>query len=67
MASCKVCGKAVRSAPIIHERCMKRLVEEVQKEMCDDFCRYTRAGLSEDSFEDMCSRCPMNRLNQLCG
>ena len=67
MANCKVCGKSVRSAPIVHERCMKRVIEDVQKDMCDDYCRYTGEGFDKDALEEMCSSCPMNRLHQLCG
>ena len=66
MANCKVCGRVVRSAPVIHEGCITRVVREVSAEICDNYCGYAKDDMTPAMLDGICGGCPLNRLEQLC-
>lgn len=66
MDNCKVCGKPVRSTPVIHGNCMTRVVREVSNEICDNYCCHSKEDMTPEMLEGICGNCPLNRLAQLC-
>lgn len=38
------------------------LIEHVQTEMCDDFCKYPEKCKSQKELSEVCKRCPLDRL-----
>lgn len=43
------------------------LWEEIKEKMCDGFCHWPVAGLDEDELDRMCSRCPLNEVDNPLG
>ena len=40
MPNCKLCGKAVTSARVMHAECWKREARELAEIFCDRYCRW---------------------------
>jgi hypothetical protein len=46
---------------------ISKQIEEIKKQMCDDYCRYTNEGKTEgvevyEMENSPCDNCPLNRL-----
>lgn len=37
-------------------------VEKIKTEICDEYCKYPLKAKSTDELDDICRRCPLNRL-----
>lgn len=37
-------------------------IEEVKSEMCDYYCKYTEDWKEGKDVEEICNKCPLNRL-----
>lgn len=46
---------------MIHE--LKALVEEVQHEICDDYCKYPNQCRSQEEMHSICGNCPLEKLD----
>ena len=47
---------------------MKKTIEEVIEQMCDDYCRYPKEWENKETDlteSDICDHCPLNRLEDL--
>lgn len=40
------------------EQTVADIIEEVKKDICDNYCKYS----SEEDIEEKCPDCPLNRL-----
>ena len=66
MANCKICGKPVRSAKVIHSACWETAAHRVVETMCDDYCRWPREIQDKESLEELhCNDCALLRLINL--
>ena len=41
---------------------LENVVEEVRKEMCDDYCKYPHECKDEEELNERCNNCPMCRI-----
>ena len=59
MAKCKICGRTVATAKVIHEHCLTGKLQQI----CDDYCKFKDLYRDEtDLEENHCSTCPMGEL-----
>ena len=65
MANCKICGKPVRAARVLHAACWEKAAEEMAQVFCDEYCRWPREVGSQEELEQHCDSCLMNRLAEL--
>ena len=40
MPNCKICGKPVVAANVIHSACWEHEANKVAEEFCDNYCRF---------------------------
>lgn len=55
MAKCKICGEAVKAAPVLCPRCREHLAEI----FCDRYCRFPREETDELALCEICASCPL--------
>ena len=60
MANCKICGKPVEAAPVMHRECWEKAVSDIAEEFCNEYCRFPQEVEDEDSRQELhCDGCPM--------
>lgn len=66
MANCKICGKPVDAAPVIHRECWEKAVDEMAETFCNEYCRFPREIEDADSLQELhCDSCPLIRVLNL--
>ena len=66
MAKCRICGRAVTSAPMYHRKCVTERLDKLTDEACKDICRYTAEKLNErDMVDSYCLMCPLVEILEL--
>lgn len=69
MPNCKVCGRKVERASVMHDSCLGKRLEHIAEEICDNYCKFAETyRYAKDEFdlhEFHCSRCPFRELEQL--
>ena len=63
---CKLCGKAVTSARVMHAECWKREARELAEIFCDRYCRWpTECENADELVNEHCDDCHMIRVLNL--
>ena len=65
MPRCKICGKPVSSATVIHGECLEQLISGVKCEMCDNFCRWPHEARTQEELDAICKHCPLDLLDEI--
>ena len=65
MANCKVCGKSVTAAHVMHAECWKQEVSNLAEIFCDQYCRWPIECHSEEELAEHCDSCHMIRVLNL--
>ena len=58
MAKCKICGRPVTAAPVVHQDCL----EELLGQNCDQNCKWPVVCLDQDRLDVHCAQCPINKF-----
>lgn len=60
MANCKLCGKPVRSAHVIHSACWEREAYELAEIFCDQYCKWPEQCSGEEQLQEQhCDACAL--------
>ena len=66
MANCKLCGKRVVSARVMHTECWEHEARELAEIFCDSYCRWPAECESEDELmSGHCDSCHLVRVLNL--
>lgn len=66
MANCKICGKPVLFAKVLHSACWEKEVESMAEVFCDNYCRFPRESANEDELQEQhCDCCPLIKVLNL--
>ena len=66
MAKCKICGKPVEAAPVMHRECWETVTARMAEEFCDEYCRFPQEIEDADSLKELhCDDCPLIRVLNL--
>ena len=58
MAKCKIGGRSVTPAPVVHQNCLEELLGQI----CDQNCKWPVVCMNQDRLDLHCSRCPINKI-----
>lgn len=42
----------------------REVLEQIKQEICDDYCFYATVSHSQESLDQHCEDCPLNRLKE---
>lgn len=65
MANCKICGKPVRAARVIHAACWEKAADEIAQVFCDEYCHWPREAEGEEDLDRHCDSCRLIQLLNL--
>lgn len=66
MAWCKLCGKRVTAALVMHRKCLEEAAERIALEFCLNNCKWF-AELGDDGLNQHCDGCQMGHLAEALG
>ena len=62
MANCRICGKPVWTATVMHDKCWKREVRLAASVFCAGYCRWPYEIKDDDALAEKCGSCPLVNL-----
>ena len=67
MAKCKLCGKTVHTATVMHDECLADAVQMITERVCDSYCKHPEAFRGDESemHQLYCNACPLADLLDL--
>ena len=66
MPNCKLCGKAVTAARVMHAECWEHETRELAKIFCDHYCRWPlECENADELMNEHCDSCHLIRVLNL--
>ncbi|MEG2930316.1 MAG: hypothetical protein RR825_00890 [Ruthenibacterium sp.] len=65
MPNCKICGKPVLSARVMHPACWERACDKMAEIFCDEYCKWPGECADKDALAAHCDDCALIRILNL--